>query len=91
MNRRFSFGSAVACLFVGSIAAHAADLTSPASPSMTYKASPAVPFSWTGFYIGVNGGYAGGTSGWSDHGIAQIKAEKAFILLANSRSAFVFI
>jgi outer membrane immunogenic protein len=69
MNRRFSFGSAVACLFVGSIAAHAADLTRPASPSMTYKASPAVPFSWTGFYIGVNGGYAGGTSGWSDPGV----------------------
>ncbi len=47
--------------------AAAADLARRAPPPVT-KAPPApvyVPFSWTGFYIGVNGGYGFGRSKWS--------------------------
>jgi outer membrane immunogenic protein len=40
----------------------AADLPRP-----TYKAPVYVaPFSWTGFYVGINGGYGFGKSNWSD-------------------------
>jgi len=47
-------------------AASAADLSRPA-PYPTKAPPPYVaPFyNWTGFYIGVNGGYAWGTSNWS--------------------------
>lgn len=41
----------------------AADLPRPA-----YKSAPAVyvaPFSWSGFYVGINAGYGWGTSTWS--------------------------
>jgi outer membrane immunogenic protein len=42
----------------------AADLPRP-----VYKGSPApiyvAPFSWTGFYVGINGGYGWGTSNWT--------------------------
>jgi outer membrane immunogenic protein len=42
----------------------AADLSHP-----VYKAPPgmyvAPPFSWTGFYVGINGGYGWGRSNWS--------------------------
>lgn len=40
----------------------AADLPRPA-----YKAQPyyVAPFSWSGFYVGINGGYGWGTSDWS--------------------------
>jgi outer membrane immunogenic protein len=42
--------------------AMAADLpTRKAPPAPAYYAPPA--FSWTGFYVGVNGGWAGGSSG----------------------------
>lgn len=44
--------------------AAAADLARPV-PQNYYKAPPAyVPYSWTGFYIGVNGGGAFGNSNW---------------------------
>ncbi len=40
----------------------AADLTKP-----VYKANPVyvAPFSWSGFYLGINGGYGWGSSNWS--------------------------
>jgi outer membrane immunogenic protein len=46
--------------------ASAADLGRP-----IYKAPAYVPayFSWTGFYVGINGGYGWGTSNWSGGGI----------------------
>ena len=53
----------IAALLTAPFAAHGADLPQP------YKApayvAPAVP-SWSGFYIGINGGYGWGTSDW-DH------------------------
>jgi outer membrane immunogenic protein len=45
--------------------AFAADL--PARPAPYYKAPAyAPPFSWAGFYVGINGGYGWGTSSWTD-------------------------
>jgi outer membrane immunogenic protein len=52
--------------------AAAADLARPA-PQNYYKAPPAyVPYSWTGFYIGVNGGGAFGSSSWNLTGSRNI-------------------
>ena len=39
----------------------AADLPRPAFKAPVYVA----PFSWSGFYVGINGGYGWGTSNWS--------------------------
>jgi outer membrane immunogenic protein len=48
-------------------AAAAADL--PPAPAPYYKAPPyALPFSWTGFYLGVNGGGGLGNSTWDSAG-----------------------
>jgi len=40
----------------------AADLPRPAFKSPVFVA----PFSWSGFYVGINGGYGWGTSNWSN-------------------------
>jgi len=40
----------------------AADLPRPAFKAPAYVA----PFSWSGFYVGINGGYGWGTSSWSN-------------------------
>jgi outer membrane immunogenic protein len=46
--------------------ASAADLARKAPPLVTKAPPPAyVPFTWTGFYVGVNGGYGFGRSKWS--------------------------
>jgi outer membrane immunogenic protein len=53
---------AIAALLLGSFAAQAADLPQP-----SYKAPAYVGPSyanWSGFYIGINGGYGWGTSNW---------------------------
>ncbi|HEY6256994.1 MAG TPA: outer membrane protein [Xanthobacteraceae bacterium] len=60
MNRLMLTGIALASLAV--VPAMAADLTKPA-PIYTKAPVMAPPYSWTGFYIGLNGGYSWGRSG----------------------------
>jgi len=60
----------VACLGIVAAAAAtpaaAADMPRPYQPS--YKAAPVyiAPFTWTGFYVGVSGGYGWGRSNWTN-------------------------
>jgi len=60
-------GIVAAALMAMPFAAQAADLPQPYTPP--YKAAPYVApapvFSWTGFYLGINGGYAWGSADWS--------------------------
>jgi outer membrane immunogenic protein len=51
--------------------AAAADLPRPA-PAPYFKAPVYVPYNWTGFYIGINGGGAFGTSNWDSNGSRNI-------------------
>ncbi len=65
MNRPlFLVFGAAAALATGAMSAQAADM--PARPPAFYKAEPAQAYDWTGFYLGINGGYAWGRSSWSD-------------------------
>lgn len=64
MKRAFVAGAAL--LALGSVAA-AADLPAP----QPYYKAPAIappPFSWSGFYLGVNGGGGFGSSNWDTAG-----------------------
>ena len=45
----------------------AADLPRPAYKAPVYVA----PFSWTGFYVGINGGYGWGTTNWSNAAVSD--------------------
>jgi outer membrane immunogenic protein len=63
MNRVF-FACAALCALTG--AAAAADL--PVGPQGYYKAPAYVPYSWTGLYLGVNGGGAFSRSTWDSTG-----------------------
>ena len=47
----------------------------PLAPPILYEA----PFSWTGFYVGVNGGYMWGSSQWSGSGGTFEVAPKGFL------------
>ena len=62
MPRLLISAAAVALL---STTAFAADLSTP-PPEATPSYEAARPFSWTGCYAGVNGGYGWGSSKWSD-------------------------
>src|SRR5665213_4299792 len=64
MNRLLPLVIAAVSVAVSGITAQAADMER-AHPVPYYKASEA-PFSWTGFYAGINGGYGWGRSSWSD-------------------------
>src|SRR5665647_1740463 len=66
MNRSLSLGIAVACVATSAMSAQASDLPGRSSPLSFYKAPSELPFNWTGFYAGMNGGYAWGQSSWSD-------------------------
>jgi outer membrane immunogenic protein len=66
MTKTIRTGIAIAALLVATVAAQAADLPQP-----TYKAPPySAPsyMNWTGFYVGLNGGYGFGKSSWSTAG-----------------------
>ena len=72
--KRFTL-TACAALLAATIAAPAlaADLPVP------YKAAPAAaPFNWSGFYVGLNGGYGWATSNWSG-GLADFSANGALV------------
>jgi len=65
--KRIAF--AVALSIIGGSAALAADLPPPPPPPRApavYVPQVVPYFSWTGIYLGVNGGYTFGTSNWTD-------------------------
>lgn len=62
MTKTLQFGIAAAALLIAPIAAQAADLPRPSYKSPAYVA-PAYA-TWSGFYVGLSGGYAWGTSDW---------------------------
>ena len=78
MNTRFtSLCFALAALLIGSLVAQAADLPQP-----SYKAPAYVGPSyanWTGFYLGINGGYGFGKSDWDFPVAGSIKADGAMV------------
>ncbi|HEX2539357.1 MAG TPA: porin family protein, partial [Pseudolabrys sp.] len=57
----FALGAVIASLS----AARAADVA-PARPQAVPPAAAPVPFTWSGFYVGLNGGYGWGRSNWRD-------------------------
>ncbi len=67
MTKTIRTGIAVAALLSAPIAAQAADLPAPTYKAPAYVA-PVPIFSWTGFYVGLNGGYGWGKSNWSGSG-----------------------
>ena len=72
--KRFTLTACVAFLVAATaIPAMGADLPIP------YKAAPAAaPFNWTGFYVGINGGYGWAKSDWSG-GLAGFDATGAMV------------
>ena len=62
MTRTIRTGIAVAALLIAPIAAQAADLRQPSYKAPAYSA-PSYS-NWTGFYVGLNGGYGFGKSNW---------------------------
>ena len=64
MKRSVHLALAAAFAVAASASAQAADMPRAAP---IYKAEPAAQsFDWTGFYLGINGGYGRGRSSWSD-------------------------
>lgn len=62
--------ASLAMLAAMTLTAHAADLSRrPAMPTKAPAYEP--PFSWTGFYAGINGGYGFGNSTWDVLGVGS--------------------
>jgi outer membrane immunogenic protein len=57
---------AAASMTMGALSAQAADMPAHARTAPIYKAPQTLPYDWTGFYLGINGGYGFGQSSWSD-------------------------
>jgi outer membrane immunogenic protein len=62
MTKMIRTGMALAALLVAPIAAQAADLSRPSYKAPAYS-EPAY-MNWSGFYVGINGGYGFGRSTW---------------------------
>jgi outer membrane immunogenic protein len=103
--KRLLLGSLAAISLIGTGAASAADLGRPAPAPVYTKAPVVAPFSWTGFYLGADAGYAwardrdtetvlatGAPSVFSPTSAAQLKGFKAGGYLGYNWqiSAFVF-
>jgi outer membrane immunogenic protein len=61
--------SGIAALLMAPLAAQAADLPQPSYKAQPGLVAPAYA-SWTGFYVGINGGYGFGSSSWTDPAIS---------------------
>ena len=70
------YALALAALFVAPLAAQAADL--PTSYKAPQYVAPAYS-SWTGFYVGINGGYGFGKSDWDFPAGTSIKPKGAVV------------
>ena len=76
MFKTIRTGTAIAALLIAPIAALAADMPRPSYKAPQYIAPL---FTWTGFYVGLNGGYGWGTSDWSGAGGNFSVAPKGFL------------
>ena len=61
-TRMILTGIAAVALLTVPLTARAADMSPPSYQAPSYVVAPS---SWTGFYVGLNGGYLWGTSKWS--------------------------
>ena len=71
MNRVFQSMTAILAFTAAVQTANAADLPRRPPPEYPVKAAPLRVFDWSGFYVGINGGYGWGTSRY-DFGAAGI-------------------
>lgn len=77
--------SSVICLCHGTV--HAADMAAPKTAMPPYQPSVSGPIEWTGFYVGLNGGY-----GWTDAinvSIADPIKNKTFVRSSGMPGGFV--